>query len=376
MRHKTLGKRPVFFSVHVDSLRQCEPVHEASCGLWMSSKGGTGKKVKGRVTSAQVAERAAVSQSAVSRAFTPGASVAPGTREKVMQVARELGYRPNAIARSLISGRSRMIGLLAAYLDNQFYPIVLERLACALQARGYHTLLFFTAPGDQDSQLEKILAYQVDAVVMVSATLSSALARECLDAAIPVVLFNRDVPDSLASSVVSDNEEGGRLVGDHLLDAGHQRIAYIAGDENSSTNRDRETGFCNALRARGRTLHARSVGGYTFEGATAATLTLMNVDNPPDAIFVANDHMAFAVLDTLRYTLGYKVPEQVAVFGFDDVPQASWKAYSLSTVSQPTDALIDATVSLLINQLENGEAVIDRLILPVSLVLRGTTLPA
>lgn len=341
----------------------------------MSSKGDSGKKAKNRVTSAQVAERAAVSQSAVSRSFTPGASVAPGTRDKVMQVARELGYRPNAIARSLISGRSRMIGLLAAYFDNQFYPIVMERLASALQAHGYHTLLFITEPGDQDSQLGKILAYQVDAVVMVSATLSSALARECLDAAIPVVLFNRDVPDSLASSVVSDNEEGGRLVGNHLVDSGHKRIAYIAGDENSSTNRDRESGFLSALDARGQSLYARAVGGYTFEGATDATLSLMQMAEPPDAIFVANDHMAFAVLDTLRFTLGLRVPEQVAIVGFDDVPQANWKAYSLTTVAQPTDRLIEATVELLMAQLESGEAVTEQKRLPVSLVLRGTTLP-
>lgn len=332
------------------------------------------KQLKSRITSAQVAERACVSQSAVSRSFTPGASVAPDTRKRVMAAAEELGYRPNAIARSLISGRSRMIGLLAAYLDNQFYSIVMERLALALQARGYHTLLFVTEGSDADEQLENILAYQVDAVVMLSATLSSALARKCLDAAIPVVLFNRDVPDALASSVVSDNEAGGRLVGNHLVDAGHKRIAYVAGDENSSTNRDRETGFKNALAARGMHVHARRVGGYTTEGASMATIDLMQLPEPPDAIFVANDHMAFAVLDTLRSTLGISVPDQVAVVGFDDVPQAASGAYSLTTVVQPTDALIEATVSLLFDQLESGKMVTRRHCLPVTLVKRHSTL--
>lgn len=330
-------------------------------------------KPKGRVTSSQVARHADVSQSAVSRAFTPGASVAPTTRQRVMDAAKELGYRPNAIARSLISGRSRMIGLLAAYLDNQFYPIVLERLARALQARDYHTLLFITEPGDQDHQLEKLLAYQVDAVVMASATLSSALARECMDAAIPVVLFNRYVPDSSASSVVSDNFAGGRLVADYLLDAGHQRLAYIAGDENSSTNRDREAGFVNALQARGQVLHARRVGGYSAQMAIEATMSLMALSTPPDAIFVANDHMAFAVLDTLRETLGIAVPDDVSVVGFDDVPQSAWGAYSLTTVSQPTDALIQATVSVLFNQLESGHATPSHQCLPVALVERKTT---
>ncbi|MFK7994246.1 MAG: LacI family DNA-binding transcriptional regulator [Granulosicoccus sp.] len=341
----------------------------------MSNNSDTGRKLKSRTTSAQVAELAQVSQSAVSRAFTPGASVAPSTREKVMQAAQELGYRPNAIARSLISGRSRMIGLLAAYLDNQFYPIVVERLGRALQAHGYHTLLFITEDGDSDQQLEKLLSYQVDAVVMLSATLSSALARECRDAAIPVVLFNRDVPDSLSSSVVSDNEAGGRLVGNHLLDTGHKRIAYIAGDEDSSTNRDREAGFTQALADRGQRVYARRVGGYSFDGAVVATEQLMQLADPPDAIFVANDYMAFAVMDTLRIKLGISVPEQVAVVGFDDVPQAGWDAYSLTTVVQPTDQLIEATVSLLLDQLKTGEAVTQRHCLPVTLVKRNSTQP-
>jgi DNA-binding LacI/PurR family transcriptional regulator len=290
-----------------------------------------------------------------------------------MAAAKELGYRPNAIARSLISGRSRMIGLLAAYLDNQFYPIVLERLARALQVNDYHTLLFIAEPGDQDRQLEKILAYQVDAVVMASATLSSALARECLDAAIPVVLLNREVPDSAASSVVSDNTAGGAMVASHLLDSGRQRVAYIAGAEDSSTNHEREHGFVSTLQARGQAVHARQVGGYTSQGAVESTLALMQMSQPPDAIFVANDHMAFAVLDTLRQRLGVKVPQEVAVVGFDDVPQAAWGAYDLTTVRQPTDALIEATVNLLFSQLESGEAETRRECLPVELIKRGTS---
>lgn len=329
-------------------------------------------KAKGRVTSAQVARRADVSQSAVSRTFTPGASVAPHTRQRVMDAARELGYRPNAIARSLISGRSRMIGLVAAYLDNQFYPIVLERLARALQSRGYHTLLFISEPGDQDQELEKLLAYQVDAVVMASATLSSALAKECLEADIPVVLFNRDVPDTPASCVTSDNLAGGRLVADYLLNSGHRRLAYIAGAENSSTNRDREAGFIQGLEARGISLLHRGVGAYSHQSAAQATLAMMRSDTPPDAIFVANDHMAFAVLDVLRGPLGLRVPEEISVVGFDDVPQAAWGAYELTTVAQPTDQMIEATVSMLFNQLETGQAESTRECLPVRLIERST----
>ena len=143
------------------------------------------------VTSGDVAKLAKVSQSAVSRALTPGASVSEKTREKVLKAANALGYRPNALARAMISGRSRLIAMLVAYLDNQFYPIVLEHMSRTLQGEGYQVLLFMTDPGTQDEVVQKILQYQVDGIVMASATLSSTLARECANTGIPVVKIGR-----------------------------------------------------------------------------------------------------------------------------------------------------------------------------------------
>ena len=138
------------------------------------------------VTSGEVARLAKVSQSAVSRTFTPGASVSAETRRRVEEAAEELGYRPNALARAMISGRSRLIALLVAYLDNHFYPIVLEQLSRALQDEDYQVLMFMTNPGHQDQVVQKILQYQVEGIVMASATLSSTLARECAKTGIPV----------------------------------------------------------------------------------------------------------------------------------------------------------------------------------------------
>ena len=149
-------------------------------------------------TSDDVARLANVSQSAVSRSFTPGASVSSATREKVLKAAAELGYRPNALARAVISGKSRLIAMLVAYLDNQFYPIVLEQLSRTLQARGYQTLLMMTEPGNQDELVRRIMQYQVEGIVMASATLSSNLARECAQTGIPVVMLNRYVATSPA----------------------------------------------------------------------------------------------------------------------------------------------------------------------------------
>jgi DNA-binding LacI/PurR family transcriptional regulator len=195
------------------------------------------------VTAFDVARLAEVSQSAVSRAFTPGAAVAESTRQRILEAAKKLGYRPNAIARSLITNRSRIIGVVVSYFDNQFYPLVLELLSKELQLRGYHLLLFCTDSGDADNLMHEILQYQVDGIVMASTTFSSPLARSCSEAGIPVVLFNRTARNSPSSTVASDNIAGGRLVADLLCAAGHRRIAYIAGLEDTSTSRDREQGF-------------------------------------------------------------------------------------------------------------------------------------
>jgi len=324
------------------------------------------------VTSGDVAKLAKVSQSAVSRALTPGASVSDKTREKVLKAANALGYRPNALARAMISGRSRLIAMLVAYLDNQFYPIVLEQISRALQGEGYQVLLFMTDPGKQDEVVQKILQYQVDGIVMASATLSSTLARECANTGIPVLMFNRYVATSPASSVTSDNIEGGRLIGDFLVRGGHERIAFIAGAEDSSTNRDREAGFYQGLAQHGVTLFAHAVGGYSFEGAARAARSLMDLKRRPDAIFAANDQMAFSVIDVIRSEYGLKVPHDISVIGYDNVPQASWKGYDLTTVSQPYLQMVEQTVKILIEQIENKIVKKRAAVLPVKLIIRGS----
>ena len=329
------------------------------------------------VTSIDVARLAQVSQSAVSRTYTPGASVSEVTRKKVEDAARKLGYRPNAIARTLITRRSRMIGVVMSYLENQFYPVVLEKLSQRLQREGYHVLLFIADSRQTDAVLAEILQYQVDGMVMASTSISSALALRCEEAGIPVVLFNRTSRGSEnTSSVTTDNYQGGFLVGEYLASTGHQRIAYIAGQQDTSTNEDRERGFRAGLAQYGQMLFARATGNYDFEEAQNAARTLFKVDAPrrPDAVFVANDHMAMAVMDTLRIELGLEIPRDVSVLGFDNVKQASWGAYQLSSVVQDADAMINATVSLLMEEMD-GATQNRAVVLPTQLVLRQSSAP-
>ena len=332
--------------------------------------------MKTTATAQAVAGLAGVSQSAVSRTFTPGASVSEDTRARVLAAAKTLGYRPNALARSLITRRSRIIALVMGYLENQFYPLVIEKLSQKLQQQGYHVLLFITADGENDSVLAEILQYQVDGMVMASATLSPDLARQCADTGVPVVMFNR-VPQTSAfaghatSSVTSDNRRGGRMVAELLLSRGYRRIAFLAGLENSSTNLERERGFNEAMAEAGATVFGRAHGHYDFDRARQATRTLFGGATRPDALFVANDHMAFAALDVLRQELGLRVPEDVGVVGFDDVPQAAWGAYRLTTVVQSVEDMVDATVGLLHEQMLEGSQPRD-LVIGCRIVERAT----
>ena len=304
---------------------------------------------KRKVTSLDVARRAGVSQSAVSRVFTPGASVSSRMNEKVRAAAVELGYRPNVLARSLITGKSRMIGVVVSYLENQFYPEALELLSNSLQTCGYHVLMFMASSvTDIDKVMQEIIDYQVDGIVLASVDMSSDLASRCRQADIPVVLFNRSQDDESLSAVTSDNYAGGRKVAEFFVAAGHARIGYIAGWEGASTQRDRERGFVDGLHEAGIDLYAREIGAFDHNEAEEATRRMFDRAPYPDAVFVANDHMAFGVLDTLRFELGIDVPQQVSVVGYDDVPLSSWKAYDLTTVRQSAQQMVDKTIEILL----------------------------
>ncbi|MDC0648330.1 LacI family DNA-binding transcriptional regulator [Candidatus Pseudothioglobus singularis] len=327
-----------------------------------------------KITSMEVAKLAGVSQSAVSRVFTPGASSSKKTNELVRKAAAELGYRPNVLARSLITGKSRMIGLVVAYLDNYFYPEALELLSSALQKKGYHVLIFMSGnkEGDIAEAVDEILDYQVDGIIAASVSMSSDLAKRCTSAGVPVVLFNRTQDDDRLSAVTSDNFQGGQKVARFLLAGGHKRIGYIAGWEGASTQRDREKGFTEELVRNGQELYAREVGNFNSDEARQAARTMFSKQNFPDAVFVANDAMAIAVIDVIRFELGLQVPEQVSVVGYDDVPISSWPAYDLTTVRQPANRMVAETVSILIESIENKTTIARRIEIDGPLMVRGS----
>jgi DNA-binding LacI/PurR family transcriptional regulator len=325
-----------------------------------------------KVTSIEVAKRAGVSQSAVSRVFTPGASASKSTTLKVRQAADELGYRPNVLARSLITGRTRMIGLVVAYLDNQFYPVVLELLSRALQHKGYHILMFMAENATEKvaQVMEELLDYQVDGIITASVAITNDLTARCTAVGIPVVMFNRGQDDARLSEVTSDNIAGARRATEFLIAGGHTRIAHVMGWQGSSTGRDRATGFQLAMDAAGLTPIAMIDGMYSRDVAAQAARAMCTAATRPDAIFVGNDHMAFAVMDALRSGLGLSVPGDVSIVGYDDVPLAAWPAYDLTTIRQPVNRMVEATVDALLAQIEAGETAPRKIRIDGPLVIR------
>lgn len=326
-----------------------------------------------KITAMDVARLAGVSQSAVSRVFTPGASASQATVEKVRAAAEQLGYRPDPLARAMITGRTRIIGLVVAYLENQFYPVVLELLSQALQARGYHVLVFMAENSTErvPEVMAELLDYQVDGIITASVAMTNDLTTRCAKAGIPVVMFNRGQDDERLSEVTSDNIAGGRRATRHLIDTGHRRIAHVMGWQGSSTGRDRAEGFKQALQAAGLEPFAMIDGMYAREAASQAVRSMFDGAQKPDAIFVGNDHMAFAVMDTLRFEMGLRVPKDVSIIGYDDVPMAAWPSYNLTTIRQPVRRMVEATVDILLNQIE-GQTAPNRIRINGPLILRGS----
>lgn len=326
------------------------------------------------VTSRDVAHLAGVSQSAVSRAFSPNAKISEKTRRKVMDASRELSYRPNTIARSLITRSSRTIAVVTYSLENPFYSSMLEKASRFFQAEGYHLLMFFAPPsGDFDAVLDNIIRSQVEGVLMLAITMTQAQARLVDDFGIPVVVINRTVDYPGISQVGSDNIQGGYWAGRYLASLGHQRIAFLGGLPDSSTHQQREAGFLEGLHSMNQDCLTIEIGNYRYEDACQATRRLFSSRTPPDAIFAANDLMAIAVMEILRHEFTLKVPSDVSIIGFDDVPMAAWPSHSLTTVRQPVDIMIQKATELLMKQMVQEDMQPEHLILPVTPMLRGST---
>jgi DNA-binding LacI/PurR family transcriptional regulator len=320
-----------------------------------------------------VAALAGVSQAAVSRAFTPGAIIADATRARVLLAAQKLGYRPNFLARSLITGRSGIIGVVMGNPRNPFFTTALELLSARVSSLGKQ-ILIFTAEDQAcvaDVHVEDLLKFRVDVLLLMSANLSAELIERCKAARIPVIFFNRmsRKPDGMWS-VTGDNHHGAGKIAEHLLKRGYRKLAYIAGFSNSTTNQDRQSAFVNYVTAQGLQEPQCVEGHFQRAGTMAAARSLLSQRRRPDAIFCASDYMAIATIEVARHEFNITVGKELGVVGFDGIEEASWPSFDLTTYEQPVRTMIDSVVAILD---ETAVEPAKRITLTGNLKCRGST---
>ena len=305
-------------------------------------------------TGTDVAKLAGVSKSAVSRAFT-GGIVSTDARERIMKAAAELKYRPNHSARTLTTNRSHLIAVAITYLDNQFYPLVVQQLSEKLANKGYRIMLFMTH-GEQnmDPLLDEILSYRVDGVILASSSHSAQVAKECKESHIPTIMFNNVDTSEVINGISTDNIHGGKTLASYLIAAGHQKFGIVSGIETSSTSIERCAGFSEALRVAGFPAPKVESGEFMFDNAILATRKLLGRNERPDAIFCINDHMALAALQVARNEFGLTPGQDISIVGFDNVSIGDWPAFNLTSFAQPVDQMIDKTIDFMLAAIETG----------------------
>lgn len=322
------------------------------------------------ITQRDVAKLAKVSQAAVSRVMANNGYVAEEVRRKIVEAAATLGYRPDPMARSLITGRSNIVAIVVGNVVNPFFPVVLDAMTEALRRQGYEVLLFNAARGQSlDEVIPDVLHYKVAGIILTTVSLSSRAANLCDAAGVPVVMFHRYSSIGSAFAVACDSHRGGADAARLLLEAGCQRMAYIGGIPDSSPNRDRSEGFVSELARAGLRPVSVENRDFSYDWGRDATTTLLARLTDVDGIFCGDDAIAFGAVDALRHDLGMDVPGDVSVVGFDDVPQAGWAAYDLTTVRQPIDLMIAQTLTLLNVPKDREKSVF---LIPGEVILRST----
>ncbi len=315
----------------------------------MGSKAALGgHKSRSRVTVKDLARDLGMSVSTVSRAFYADAIVATATRELVLKRAQELGYRPNPMAQSLKTNRTQIAGMVVSDITNPFYQEVMSRLTVELHAIGMNVMLISASQaGEIDDAVRLLLSYQPDLVIILAATMSSEAMRECRAVGSPCIFFNRLSREPDCFGVSCDNVEGGGMAADFLIDRNHTRLAYVSAYADASTNVERRDGFLERAMQRGLARPAViDVGRFSYEAGYEAANALGELPQRPDGVFCANDIVAVGFIDGVRNRLGLDVPGDVSVVGFDDIAMAGWPSHGLTTVRQPVDEMVSATVEL------------------------------
>lgn len=328
------------------------------------------------VTLKDVALRAGVSRSAVSRTFTDGASVSEKMRRRVERAARELGYSPNALASSLTTGRTKLIGLVSNNFHNPVFLEVFDLFTRGLQDRGLRPLLVnLTNETDPKNSVRMLRQYSVDGVVVASSTLPPGFSKAFRDANVPVVhAFGRYSSAPQVHIIGIDNIECGRMAARTLVARGYERVAFLGGPESATSTQDRFAGFMSEM-----SLHRwvkathTFAEAYSFDAGRSEMLRLLE-DEPAQAYFCGDDVLSIGALSAIE-SRGLSVPDDIGIIGLNDMEMARWENIKLTTIHQPLRQIIASSIELIVAMLDEPDRYPEARIFPCSVVERGTLRP-
>jgi DNA-binding LacI/PurR family transcriptional regulator len=307
------------------------------------------------VSAEQVAQLAGVSRSAVSRTFTPGASVSPATREKVMKAAEELGYHVNDLARGVLANQSRLVGVVATKPEIGFRAHLTAALTKALIRRGSIPVLINTGETEEEllAAQKMLIGHRAEATIILSGSPPASFFELAQRNGQPLVVIGRSEPD--ADHVLAGNAEASQEAAAAFIAAGRCRLSVIGSHSATPSIAEREQAFVAAARTQGfeaRTAHGRD---SDYDSGMIAARALFAEGERPDAIFCANDLLAFGAMDVIRQEFGLSVPGDIALIGFDDVPEAAWLSYGLTTFRQDPAVIAARAVMLLDRRLQHPD---------------------
>lgn len=329
-----------------------------------------------RRTLKDVADKAGVSRSAVSRAFTEGASVSPEMRRKVMKAAHELGYSPNALASSLTTGRTKLVGLVSNNFRNPFFLEVFDLFTKGLQDAGLRPLLVnLSNETEPQGSLRMMQQYSVDGVILASSTLPVGFARAFRDAGMPIVhAFGRFSGRPQVHVVGIDNVEAGRMAASTLAARGYRKVTFLAGPESATTTQDRLQGFREEM-ALHPEIETDVAFGAAYSFVAGRTIMLELIKAPmAEAYFCGDDVLSIGALSALREN-GIRVPEDIGIIGVNDMEMSSWELINLTTIRQPIRPMIRSAVDLMASILYDEDAVPEARLFSCEIVERGTLRP-
>lgn len=328
------------------------------------------------VTLKDVAQRAGVSRSAVSRVYTDGASVSSKMRKLVEKAASDLGYSPNALASSLTTGRTKLIGLVSNNFHNPIFLQVFDLFTKGLQDRGLRPLIMNLSDNHDPNQSVKMLQqYSVDAVVVASSTLPPSFAKTFRDAGVPVVhCFGRNSSSPEVHVVGIDNVEAGRMAAREFEKRGYKHVAFMGGPQSATSTQDRHAGFSSEISRHAHIkFHHSFADAYSFEAGRKEMARLLR-SSPAEAYFCGDDVLSIGALSAIK-DAGLSVPDEIGILGLNDMEMSGWENIDLTTIHQPIRQIINSSIELVVAMLDEPDRYPEARLFPCRITERSTLRP-